>query len=568
MPALSLSLFSASSPSDTPANILAAGRALAPHLARSRVLERRLVSATLTTCFGGTDAEGAWSWRDAYDACEVAVVLQARRLGAQVGRLEDAPAETTALLARLGQLCPTHTRRSEEQVALDQFSTPPALAALAVLAAQVRPGDRVLEPSAGTGLLAVVAEVCGAGLTLNEVSAHRAALLDGLFPWASRTRHDAAHLADLLPGAGSFDAAVCNPPFGALRAHLVSALTCLAEGGRLAAIVPTRAFSDEGLVAALRRNGALVGAIAFPERAFAKHGTSVETGLLVIDRCAGEGPLWSGDVAAPDDLAEAAALLSALPARPTARPRAFRNTADVTRFVPKARALASPGGRLAWLSGAAAVDYAPQAWSGEGHDVGLYQAYDLGRIRFPEARPHPSALVESGPMASVPLPSPGYRPVLPADVRGEGRLSDAQSETVVYAGEAHGAHLPGWWALGDAPHDVLLVEGEHPGAVRLRRGFFLGDGTGCGKGRQIAAVIADNMAQGRTRAVWLSRNDALLEDARRDWSALGGSHTDIVSQSAWKQSEAIRLDRGFCSRPTPRCASRRAATGRPGSSRS
>ena len=38
---------------------------------------------------------------------------------------------------------------------LPQF-IPPQLATLAVLAAQVRPEDRVLEPSAGTGLMAVV----------------------------------------------------------------------------------------------------------------------------------------------------------------------------------------------------------------------------------------------------------------------------------------------------------------------------------------------------------------------------------------------------------------------------
>ena len=295
MRSMSLSLFAAPSASETPANILAASRALAPHLARSRARDRRLVSSTLTTCFGATDAEGAWSWRDAYDACEAALVLQMRRLAPQVGRLEDAPVEVVQLLARLAELSLTHTRRSEEQVALDQFSTPPALAALAALAGQIRPDDRVLEPSAGTGLLAVIAEACGAKLALNEVSTHRAAMLDGLFPATERTRHDAAHLRDVLPGAGAFDAVVCNPPFGTLREHLLSALACLAEGGRLSAIVPVRAFTDSGLMAALSARGRVVEAVAFPERAFAKHGTGVDTGLLVIDRLDGGGT-WSGEV--------------------------------------------------------------------------------------------------------------------------------------------------------------------------------------------------------------------------------------------------------------------------------
>src|SRR6202012_160569 len=95
-----------------------------------------------------------------------------------------------ALLANVAELSLTHSRRSEEQVALDQFSTPPQLGALAVLAAQVRTGDHVLEPSAGIGLLAVLAEACGAALTVNEIAAGRAGLLDGRVPLVARQHHD------------------------------------------------------------------------------------------------------------------------------------------------------------------------------------------------------------------------------------------------------------------------------------------------------------------------------------------------------------------------------------------
>ena len=100
---------------DKTANTLAAARALAPQLNRSRPLDRRLVAATLTTSFGGSDAEGAWIWRDAYDAIEAALVLQLRRLAPQLARLEDAPAEIVALLSNLTALTLTHSRRSEEQ---------------------------------------------------------------------------------------------------------------------------------------------------------------------------------------------------------------------------------------------------------------------------------------------------------------------------------------------------------------------------------------------------------------------------------------------------------------------
>ena len=48
----------------------------------------------------------------------------------------------------------------------------------------------------------------------------------------------------------------------------------------------------------------------------------------------------------------------------------------------------------------------------------------------------------------------------------------------------------------------------------------LGDGTGAGKGRQVAGIILDNWCKGRRRAVWISVSDRLLEDAQRDWAAL------------------------------------------------
>ncbi|HBI17722.1 MAG TPA: methylase/helicase, partial [Brevundimonas sp.] len=113
-----------------------------------------------------------------------------------------------------------------------------------MLASQVRPGDLVLEPSAGTGLLAVVAEACGASLTLNELAPTRAALLDGLFAKATRRRHDGRHLPDLLGDAGAFDVVVCNPPFSDLQAHLIASVKVLADGGRMAAIVPLTALAD------------------------------------------------------------------------------------------------------------------------------------------------------------------------------------------------------------------------------------------------------------------------------------------------------------------------------------
>ena len=47
-----------------------------------------------------------------------------------------------------------------------------------------------------------------------------------------------------------------------------------------------------------------------------------------------------------------------------------------------------------------------------------------------------------------------------------------------------------------------------------RCGFFVGDGTGVGKGREIASLVLDNWRHGRRRAVWCSISTVLLYDAQ------------------------------------------------------
>jgi hypothetical protein len=63
----------------------------------------------------------------------------------------------------------------------------------------------------------------------------------------------------------------------------------------------------------------------------------------------------------------------------------------------------------------------------------------------------------------------------------------------------------------DATFDVVAAAPDNAkGAVRFRRGWFLGDGTGCGKGRQVAGMILDNWLKGRRRAIWISRSSTLI----------------------------------------------------------
>ncbi len=77
-------------------------------------------------------------------------------------RCARAPGSAAAMLEMLTRLAarlPTQTRRSEESEHFQQFSTPITLGFAAAEAAALTPADLVLEPSAGTGLLAIFAEL-------------------------------------------------------------------------------------------------------------------------------------------------------------------------------------------------------------------------------------------------------------------------------------------------------------------------------------------------------------------------------------------------------------------------
>ena len=162
--------------------------------------------------------------------------------------------------------------------------------------------------------------------------------------------------------------------------------------------------------------------------------------------------------------------------------------------------------------------------------------------RLPGSQAHPTRLVQSAAMASVAPPKPSYRPMLPENSRA--LLSDAQLETVIYAGEAHGAHLAGSWIVDATWDSVSAAPADAANAVRFRRGFMLGDGTGAGKGRQSAGVILDNWLQGRRKAVWISKSDKLIEDAQRDWSALGMERLLVTPLARFPQGKPITLSEG------------------------
>lgn len=520
-------------------------------------LRRSTLARAMREAFGGLDASGAWDWRKAYDVMQAAAIQRLLNSEAAADSFTAAKLVASRLL--------TETRRSEQQIRLQQFSTPLPYAALAVRAASIRKGETVLEPSAGTGALAAFAARAGGKLMLNEIDPFRRTLLEVAFD-TDVTDHDGEHIDDLLQADTRPDVIVMNPPFASsvdrsrdkhtAAKHLIAAAKRLAPGGRLVAIMPT-GFCPQRDASHWDRACKIMTprlALTVPGQVYRKLGTSVDTQLMVFDKVQEDREMRHAAVESLNDALEIVDQVVGTRTE-TTNPQAYGRVPFSNPRPPVARQNARPSSASPKPSiGQARHAVLPLSFSAletprENAPVSdIYAKYRPQRIDIVGAQEHPTPLVESTAMASVAPPVPSLQVAeglrLPNRLIAEGHLSEAQLETIIMANDAHGRDLPGDFTIND-DQTKMQREDDDPDARAYRLGYFLGDGTGCGKGRECAGLILVNWLAGHRKALWISKSATLIEDAIRDWTDLGGSPADIQPLSKWKPDQPIAMGDGI-----------------------
>lgn len=610
-----------------------AGR-LIPLLKKGTTFSSSFLFELADKAFGGTQAQGVYSPKDAYDAMELAVNEYLLDFARDFnGSVKDAVRAINKLQNMLDKI-PTQTKRTAEQESFQQFSTPPTIAYLAAWAADISEADTVLEPSAGIGGLAVYPKAWGARTVVNELSERRLAVLENM-GFDLTFNENAEQINNVLPDDVHPSVVLMNPPFSATAGrmqsnktsyatrHIEQALLRLNDGGRLVAILGRGMSNDAASFrkwwSEIKGKYNVRANISIDGKNYRKYGTSFDVQLVVIDKTGPqEGTTLTGVYT---DLKEIPKALEAI--RNDRSEGIVRESGNGTEHGADAHApvggrtgssnvggsgraggtaSVSDGGRtdvavdgaggrdvdVAGASGGSAQGVrqagAKPANGGRGgrvhdgvsgkrgngnlgsgnirsdaepalpgltdssvkslrdlkpakpttkvnnrgavKDNGVFAQYVPAPLPVAGTKAHPAKLVESAAMSAVPAPKATYVPDLPAELITSGAISDVQLESIVYAGQAHSQMLP---------------NGQ-------RRGFFIGDGTGVGKGRQIAAIIADNMRQGRKKAVWVSKNTGLYSDAQRDWTDIGGNASDFINNkkgdfpkrpNQWARDEGI-----------------------------
>lgn len=252
----------------------------------SKIAERAATAENLAL---GEEARGLkQSFIDAYNEAEP---MQASREDGKGGKERDqalsqniTPFDKAKTFYYAQQ---KNTKRRDQREGQDYFATPEPVGLKMVEWANIKPGDKVLEPSAGHGAIARFFPA-QSDVTMVEPSydlSQRAALANGTARIINGRFED-------LSRANKFDAIVMNPPFGTggktAYEHLAKAAKHLRQGGRLVALVPRGGISERRFDQFFGGDEAkgldLVARIKMPWVTFERAGTKVATEVLVFER--------------------------------------------------------------------------------------------------------------------------------------------------------------------------------------------------------------------------------------------------------------------------------------------
>jgi hypothetical protein len=94
-------LFLPQAPADKVSEIFHAATLLAQLLDQGRAVDSRALRSAMEAAFGASDAEGAWVWKDAYEALEAAQVLFLPKFGGAMRTRAGSAAAMLDMLMRL-----------------------------------------------------------------------------------------------------------------------------------------------------------------------------------------------------------------------------------------------------------------------------------------------------------------------------------------------------------------------------------------------------------------------------------------------------------------------------------
>lgn len=179
------------------------------------------------------------------------------------------------------------TAKTKAAEGVDYFATPEPIGYKMVQWANVKAGDKILEPSAGHGAISrffspttenTIIEPSSRLAPQAQMNTENAKLINGMF--------EDLHISN------KYDAITMNPPFGTggktAIEHLSKAFRHLREGGRVIALIPRGGMADKRFTKWYEsdeaKNAHMVGEVLLPNVTFERAGAKVATRIVIIDK--------------------------------------------------------------------------------------------------------------------------------------------------------------------------------------------------------------------------------------------------------------------------------------------